>query len=85
MRKWLPLLLLVVFIYDIGADSFDADCLDASEACHACICRTHATDPSAPHESDRVTQTASPIFSSDPRLSQSLFDKSFFHPPKTLA
>jgi hypothetical protein len=86
MKKLLPLLLFFIFAYDIAVDSFDADCISASDvqACHTCLCQNHFTNP--------ATVASSPVVARPELMAQadfipslSLSDKSFFHPPKILA
>jgi hypothetical protein len=86
MRRLLPLLLLAVFSYDLAADSFDADCFSISEtqACHTCLCQSHFTNP-ASATSSLVAASPEPMTQTDFIPSLSVSDKSFFHPPKTLA
>jgi hypothetical protein len=86
MKKFLPLLLFVVFAYDVAVDSFDADCVDFSsaQACHTCLCQNHFTNP-APAASSPVNVRQEPMARADFIPSLSASDKSFFHPPKNLA
>lgn len=86
MRSWLPLLLLSLFVYDVAAEAFEAECLEsAQETCCACVCQTHTTNL------EETSSIAAPANHSSSHLqggalfTAHISDKSLFHPPKTLA
>lgn len=86
MRRWLPLLFLSLFVYDVAADAFESECADsADEACCACVCQIHAANPegtqavAAPADSSRFSLHTRELFIAH------LSDKSLFHPPKNPA
>lgn len=87
MRKLIAVLLIALFAYDVTLDAFDADCRSpkASETCHACVCQVHAAGPDLTAGHSVVLNQPQLVPMSDIVLSERLFDKSFFHPPKTLA
>lgn len=75
--------LALLFVGDVALDSFDADCASATteQACHACLCRTHAVSPdvTAVTLEDPGTPRSSAVL---PHLYARLIDKSFLQPPK---
>ena len=86
MKRWLMLFLFCLFAYDVALDSFDADCagLAGDQACHACVCQNHAVDPDQV-VSQEIVSSDQHIVPTEPLFLERLFDKSFFHPPKTVA
>ena len=86
MRRWLPLLFLSLFVYDVAVDAFEAGCLEsAEEACCACVCQTHAVNPDTARSIAAPTASLSSPLQKGALFTAHLSDKSLFHPPKTLA
>ena len=90
MKKWIPLLLFLVFAHDMAIDAFDADC-DAdcqdkagAAICPTCVCQTHFVNPVVGTQ-QKLSVSAEYVPSPEPALSLNDFSKSFFHPPKALA
>jgi hypothetical protein len=83
VKKLGAIALLFVFVIAFAADSFDSDCVQASDPCpNACFCQTQVI-PTVP--------VIDPIVSAAPSMELPLlrpipaqvpFDKSFFQPPR---
>lgn len=84
MKRFVAVLLLSLFVYDIAIDAFDTDCQQESVACHTCVC-THAVQPRTGTGANTAALTPQRIPGRDLLFLQRLSDKSLFHPPKTLA
>lgn len=79
------LFLLSLFVYDVAADTLDADCHASATECHVCVCGPHAAQPPTLHGFVLPVTAEHRVPPGDMQFTQRLSDKSLFHPPKTLA
>lgn len=79
------LALALLFCADVAIDAFDSDCLQPEQACHTCLCQTHALTQ-APAAGERIAAPAPRLlFPVLETYSDRFTDKSVFQPPKNLA
>lgn len=84
MKRWIALLLFVLFTNDIVVDAFDASCMNEGPAiCHTCVCGTHYVVPQPYLPKAPMVTTWLPASELD--LFPVSVSRLLYRPPKSLA
>lgn len=82
MKNIIVIFLFALFANDVVViDVLGADCTTSAAACHGCVCGPHVAAPRSISGLQRPSTLISGSFPAASLPPESIFDKSFFHPP----